>query len=103
MKAWRQDVENVLMMAGIDNKGVTFLFADTMIINEQMLEDINSILNSGDAPNLNLYSSNFDIIKNECQDECIKKGFEPSKMNIFREYLNRVKKNLHVIVIMSPV
>ena len=36
-------------MAGIDNKPVTFLFCDTQIINEQMLEDMNNILNSGDV------------------------------------------------------
>lgn len=37
------------MLAGIKNKSVSFLFCDTQIINEQMLEDINNILNSGDV------------------------------------------------------
>lgn len=39
-------------MAGVQNKALTFLFTDTQIINEQMLEDINNILNSGDVANL---------------------------------------------------
>ncbi len=29
MRAWREDVKKVLMMAGVENKGVTFLFVDT--------------------------------------------------------------------------
>lgn len=42
----------ILMMAGIDDEPVVFLFVDTQIINESMLEDLNSILNSGDVTNL---------------------------------------------------
>jgi dynein heavy chain len=29
MRAWREDIKKVLMMAGVENKGVTFLFVDT--------------------------------------------------------------------------
>ena len=29
MRAWREDVKKVLMMAGVENKGVSFLFVDT--------------------------------------------------------------------------
>lgn len=49
MRSWREDIKKVLMLAGIENKPISFLFCDTQIINEQMLQDINSILNSGDV------------------------------------------------------
>ena len=52
MSNWREDVKKALMQAGVDGKSTSFLFVDTQIINEQMLEDINNILNSGDVPNL---------------------------------------------------
>ena len=52
MQNWREDVKKALMQAGVDNKSTSFVFVDTQIINEQMLEDINNILNSGDVPNL---------------------------------------------------
>ena len=52
MTNWREDIKKVLMTAGVENKPLTFLFVDTQIINEQMLEDINNVLNSGDVPNL---------------------------------------------------
>jgi dynein heavy chain len=52
MQNWRDDVKKALMMAGAENKATSFLFVDTQIVNEQMLEDINNVLNSGDVPNL---------------------------------------------------
>jgi dynein heavy chain, axonemal len=52
MQNWRDDAKRVLIQAGVENKQTSFLFVDTQIVNEQMLEDINNILNSGDVPNL---------------------------------------------------
>lgn len=52
MRDWRENVKTVLMMAGVEGKPTTFLFVDTQIINEQMLEDINGVLNSGDVAGL---------------------------------------------------
>jgi len=34
MRVWREDIKKCLMMAGVDNKPVSFLFVDTQIINE---------------------------------------------------------------------
>ena len=50
MKDWRDNLKNVLFTAGVEQKPTTFLFVDTQIINENMLEDINTVLNSGDVP-----------------------------------------------------
>ena len=48
MKSWREDIKKILMQTGLENRQTSFLFADTQIVNEQMVEDLNSILNSGD-------------------------------------------------------
>lgn len=37
MKNWREDIKDILLMAGVQNKSLSFLFVDTQIINEQML------------------------------------------------------------------
>ena len=50
MNNWRDNLKFCLMQAGVEAKITTFLFVDTQIINEQMLEDINGVLNSGDVP-----------------------------------------------------
>lgn len=90
------------MMAGVENKGVTFLFVDTQIIYEQMLEDMNSILNSGDVTGIYQDKDMEDIVM-ACKHECIKKQLQPNKMNIFTQYLQRVKNNIHLIMAMSPL
>lgn len=42
----------VFTIAGVERKPVVFLFTDSQIVNEGFVEDINSILNAGDVPNL---------------------------------------------------
>jgi dynein heavy chain len=37
------------METGLQNRQTSFLFTDTQIVDEQMVEDLNSILNSGDV------------------------------------------------------
>lgn len=39
-------------MAGVEGKEMVFHFTDTQIVGEEFLEDINSMLNSGEVPNL---------------------------------------------------
>lgn len=33
MKNWREDIKDILLTAGVQNKALTFLFVDTQIIN----------------------------------------------------------------------
>jgi dynein heavy chain, axonemal len=42
-------------------------------------------------------------ITNACKAECMQKGLQPNKMNIFSTYISRVKKNIHIIICMSPM
>lgn len=102
MANWREDVKKALMQAGLENKQTSFLFVDTQIINEQMLEDINGILNSGDVPNL-YKTEDMENITPVGQAECIAKNLQVTKMNIFQCYLARVKKNIHMMICMSPL
>jgi len=34
MRSWRDDCKKALMIAGVENKPVSFIFVDTQIINE---------------------------------------------------------------------
>lgn len=49
---WRDDLKTCFMRSGLEDKLQTFLFCDTQIIDESMLEDINGALNYGDTANL---------------------------------------------------
>lgn len=75
---------------------------DTQIINEQMLEDINNILNSGDVPNL-YKVEDLDPINKVGKLVCMEKNLQITKMNMFQGYLGRVKRNIHMVIAMSPL
>lgn len=72
------------------------------IVNETMLEDINNILNAGDVPNL-YGPEEMDQIMTVCRADCQKKRIVPTKLNIFAQYIIRVRRNIHVVMCMSPL
>jgi dynein heavy chain, axonemal len=102
MTNWREDCKKALMQAGCENKPTSFLFVDTQIISEQMLEDINNILNGGDVPNL-YKTEDFEPIYKVGKTLCMEKNIQVTKMNMFQQYLGRLKSNIHMIIAMSPL
>ena len=79
--SWRDDVRTCLMNSGIGQKPTTFLFVDTQIIDESQLEDINSILNSGDVTDL-YKLEHIDQISQKYRSECVRNKLPPTEMNI---------------------
>jgi dynein heavy chain len=47
--SWRDDLKSFMFEAGCENRPTIFLFSDTQIIKESMLEDVNNILNAGEV------------------------------------------------------
>ena len=102
MTEFKDDLKTCLMKCGNEQKSTTFLFADTQIVNEQMVEAINNVLNSGDVPNL-YKNEDMDNIMSACRAACQQAGIPPTKANVFSTYLSRVKANVHVVLAFSPV
>ena len=102
MAMWRDNLRECLMQCGVQGKQTTFLFCDTQIIDEQMLEDINNVLNSGDVPGL-YKTEDMEAINEVGKNECLRKNMQLSKMNMFSCYLSRVKQNIHCVLAMSPL
>jgi dynein heavy chain len=50
--SFRDFIKALKLLTGVEGKECTFLFTDTQIVNESFLEDINSLLNSGEVPNI---------------------------------------------------
>src|SRR5690606_31316378 len=38
-----------------------------------------------------------------CKPDCVRKRLPPTRLNIFAQYLNRVKRNIHLVLCMSPL
>ncbi|KAH9266776.1 hypothetical protein BASA84_000973, partial [Batrachochytrium salamandrivorans] len=101
---WRDDIKKMLLMTGVENQKTVFLFPDTQILEESFIEDVNSLLNAGDVPNL--FASDerqgiIDKLTKEVTEEL--KPNDGSPMAIYSYFIDRVKKNLHIVLCMSPI
>mmetsp|Transcript_21661 Transcript_21661/g.21337 ORF Transcript_21661/g.21337 Transcript_21661/m.21337 type:complete len:95 (+) Transcript_21661:4226-4510(+) len=94
MTMWRDSLRECLKQCGVEGEQTTFLFADTQIVDEQMLEDISNVLNSGDVPGL-YKIEDMEEINEVGKEECLRRDLPLSKMNMFSSYLARVKNNIH--------
>ena len=63
---WQDDLKRILKEAGTGQQPIVFLFADTQIKWEGMIEDINNILNSGEVPNLFPMDERAEILDKVC-------------------------------------
>ena len=49
---WREDLKKILRVSAEGSAHVVFLFTDTQIKEENFLEDVGNLLNTGEVPNL---------------------------------------------------
>merc|ERR1719408_554293 len=101
MNEWHDDMKALLMNAGAANKNMVFLFPDTQIANETFLEEVSSILNTGEVPNL---YGNED--KMEIAEKCSKAANAAGKFTaneVFAFYVEACRRNTHIVLAMSPI
>jgi dynein heavy chain len=46
---WQEDMRKLLRQVGVEGKSVVFLIKDSQVIDEQFLEDVHNLLNSGES------------------------------------------------------
>jgi dynein heavy chain len=98
---WREDVKKMMLRAGKADEPVAFIFSDTQLKLESFLEDINNLLNNGEVPNLFL-ADETEMILGDLRPQCKELGFTTATA-IFGWFVERVKRNLHIVLCMSPV
>lgn len=100
---FHEDLRKLYFDAGVLNQPTVFLITDTQIVREDFLEDINNVLNSGEVPNL-FESDEYEKVLNGTRSACIDaKMNDCSRDGIFDFFIRRVRKNLHLILCMSPI
>jgi dynein heavy chain len=100
--AWHDDLKTFMFAAGCENKPTVFLFSDTQIIKEAMVEDINNILNSGEVPNL-FANDEWEKITNGMRPLAKDREIPETKDNLKKLFVDRTRENLHIVLAMSPV
>ncbi|XP_075883238.1 dynein axonemal heavy chain 12 isoform X2 [Nelusetta ayraudi] len=104
MTEWRDDLRMLLKNAGLKGQKTVFLLTDTQIKDEAFLEDLDSVLNTGEVPNL------FAMDEKQEITETVRpiaqggnKNLELSPLTLFAFFVNRCKENLHIVVAFSPI
>ena len=99
---FREDLKDLYKRTGLRVQPTVFLVSDTQFVHESMLEDINSILNSGDVAKLFPPEELMPILE-ELRAEATKQNKSTASDALYAFFIERVRDNLHVVLCMSPV
>ncbi|XP_062847578.1 dynein axonemal heavy chain 3 [Trichomycterus rosablanca] len=101
---WRDDLKRVMMKAGVEGTRTTFLLGDGQMKDETFVEDVNTLLNAGDVPNMFAQDERAEITE-RMQGVAKVEGrrVEATVLSMYNYFIERVKQNLHIVLAMSPI
>lgn len=100
---WRDDMKKILLAAGLNTKSLVLLISDTQIKDETFIDDINSLLNTADIPNLfppDEMSQILDAMQNS-MGKNVRSNLSP--LALYDQFTERVRKYLHIALVFSPI
>lgn len=104
VKDWGDDLKLVLRESGGLNKDTTFLFTESQIKLETFIQNLDSLLNSGEVPNLYGMDEKQEIL------ELVRLGaqggnrnLDISPLQILAFFIGRCKAKLHIVLCFSPI
>ncbi|KAJ2947929.1 hypothetical protein O0L34_g9722 [Tuta absoluta] len=98
------DIKILYRIAGLQGEGISFIFTDNDIKDEQFLEFLNNIISSGEIANL-FPKDEMDEILSDLTP--IMKKYAPRRIPVpdvlYEYFIMRSRANLHVVLCFSPV
>ncbi|XP_046961667.1 dynein axonemal heavy chain 12 [Vanessa cardui] len=104
VKDWRDDIKLVLRESGGLNKDTTFLFTENQIKEEVFIQNLDSLLNSGEVPNLyglDEIQEILELVRLAAQGG--NRNLDISPLQILSFFIGRCKAKLHVVLCFSPI
>ena len=98
----KHDLANLYQKAGLKNLGTVFLMTDAQVADEKFLVLINNLLASGEIPDL-FGDDDVENIVTMVRNEVKGAGLQDTKENCWRFFIDRVRRQLKVILCFSPV
>uniref|UniRef100_A0A1I8J7J3 AAA domain-containing protein n=2 Tax=Macrostomum lignano TaxID=282301 RepID=A0A1I8J7J3_9PLAT len=102
LQDFRADLKSAFIRSAVQNSGTVFLLTDADIVNESFLEDVNSILNSGDVPDL-FDAEELEGVLINLKGDASSAGLQDNREELYAFFLDRVRRNLHVVLTLSPL
>lgn len=96
------DLAMLCMKAGVKNIGMVFLLTDAQVPEEHFLVLINDLLASGEVPDL-FPDDEVENIINAVRNEVKGAGLEDTRDNCWKFFIERVRRQLKVVLCFSPV
>ncbi|KAJ8931053.1 hypothetical protein NQ314_016082, partial [Rhamnusium bicolor] len=101
---WRDDIKKILKEAGGRGKHSIFLITEGQIKEENFLQDVDCLLNSGEVPNIYAIDEKqeiLDMVRLAAQGG--NRNLDVSALEVFFFFTKRCKDRLHIILCFSPV
>ncbi|RXG53348.1 hypothetical protein Avbf_01552 [Armadillidium vulgare] len=101
-EAAMSDLSSLYIRAGMKNLGTVFLLTDAHIPDEKFLVLINDLLASGEIPDL-FHDDEVENIVSSVRNEVKSTGMPDNRENCWRFFIDRVRRNLKIVLCFSPV
>jgi len=95
------DLQGMFTKAGVKDEGLMFLFTESQIKEEKYLVFLNDLLSSGEIAEL-FVQEDIDVVINAVTPSAKGDGIVPTVENVWKYFIERVKKNLHMALCFSP-
>ncbi|SCU71914.1 Cytoplasmic dynein 2 heavy chain (DYNC2H1), putative [Trypanosoma equiperdum] len=102
MAEFRERLKGILMESGCKDNPSVFFLTDNQIVQEEMLEDVNNLLNTGEVPGL-MQNEDIDQIVEAVRPLASAAGKKEARNAIFSHFVTLCRNNVHVVLALSPV
>lgn len=99
VKGFRTELKELVRLAGAEARGVCLLLEDHLLVDERVLEDVNSLLSAGEVPGL------FTAPEMEALWSPVREDFKSRPRgcrSVSEFFAARVRANLHVALCLTP-
>ncbi|XP_075248756.1 dynein beta chain, ciliary-like isoform X2 [Convolutriloba macropyga] len=98
----KTDLAALYIKAGVKNVGTVFLMTDSQVADERFLVLINDLLASGEIPEI-LPDDEVENVIGAMRPEVKGMGMEDSRENCWKFFIDKVRRNLKLVLCFSPV
>lgn len=101
---WREDIKRVQRVAGGLGKDLVFLLAEEQIRDEAFLDDVDSLLNDGEVPNLFTIEERQEIVEmTRLAAQGGDRNLDISVLAVLAYFVARCRERLHIMLCLSPI